>query len=80
MLYWEPYVGQQPIGPFRQETNAQERNVVRRLITPISGTGIYFTSQPLVNELNNQHRLTAVGNVRKNKRELPPLFKQKNAQ
>lgn len=69
------YVGQQPQGPFHVENDAS--SVVQRLIKPIdkSGRNItidnFFTSIPLANDLFVNHRLTAVGTVRKNKPQIP---------
>lgn len=74
----EPYVGLQPEGPYRVKNDPA--NVVLRLIEPISGTGRnitcdnWFTSFDLIKNLLENHRITYVGTVRKNKRELPPEF------
>lgn len=78
VLNMEPYVGQQPEGPFRAKNDPQ--SIVERLFQPISGTGRnitcdnWFTSFPLITSLLNRHRTTCVGRVRKNKRELPIEF------
>ena len=54
--------------------------VVLRLIQPITGTGRnvttdnWYTSIPLASSLLTDHRLTTVGTVRKNRKELPPQF------
>ncbi|XP_050293794.1 uncharacterized protein LOC126734284 [Anthonomus grandis grandis] len=72
----EVYTGKQPEGPYKINNSSDE--VVKRLITPISGTGRnvtienWFMSYPLALDLISQHNLTVVGTVRKNKRELPP--------
>lgn len=74
----EVYVGKQPVGPFEQSNKAED--IVIRLIHPISGTcrnvtvDNWFTSFSLTKVLLDVHRLTLVGTVRKNKRELPPQF------
>lgn len=82
-LNMEVYVGKQPDGPFHVDNSRKE--VVCRIIELILGTGCnvtmenFFTSIPLCDELKNNHRLTLVGTVRKNKREIPCLFlKTKN--
>lgn len=78
MLNWEPYVGLQPEGPFRQSNS--QIDLVTRLIDSISGTGRnvmsdnFFASFPLIKCLKYNHRLSMVGTVRKNKRELPAEF------
>uniref|UniRef100_A0A1B6E438 PiggyBac transposable element-derived protein domain-containing protein n=1 Tax=Clastoptera arizonana TaxID=38151 RepID=A0A1B6E438_9HEMI len=78
MLNWEPYLGIQPDGPYKQDNS--QVSLVLRLISPISGTGRnvttdnFFTSFPLIDRMLHEHRLTIVGTVRKNKRELPPEF------
>nr|CAH7750633.1 unnamed protein product [Callosobruchus chinensis] len=75
VLNIEVYTGKQPKGPFQLNNSPGE--VLKRLITPISGTGRnitmdnWFMSYPLSLDLINQHNLTVVGTVRKNKRELP---------
>lgn len=77
-LNLELYLGQQPEGPYRV-SNAPS-SVVTRLIGPISGTGRnitcdnWFTSFELIQNLFTNHKLTYVGTVRKNKRQLPPEF------
>uniref|UniRef100_A0A1B6LLL4 PiggyBac transposable element-derived protein domain-containing protein n=1 Tax=Graphocephala atropunctata TaxID=36148 RepID=A0A1B6LLL4_9HEMI len=72
----EIYTGKQPQGPyFTIENNAS--SVVKRMIKPIDKSGRnvtidnYFTSVPLLNDLYTNHRLTVVGTIRKNKKELP---------
>lgn len=74
----EIYAGKQPDGPYKVSNDAQ--SVVLRLIRHCSGTGRnvtadnFFSSIPLANTLLDQHRLTYVGTLRKNKREIPPFF------
>lgn len=74
----EIYAGKQPDGPYKVSNDSQ--SVVVRLIRHCSGTGRnitadnYFTSVPLANTLLDEHRLTYVGTLRKNKREIPPIF------
>nr|CAH7744243.1 unnamed protein product [Callosobruchus chinensis] len=71
----EVYTGKQPEGPFQFNNSPGE--VVKRLITPISGTGRnitmdnWFMSYPLSLGLTNQHKLTVVRTVRKSEIELP---------
>lgn len=74
----EVYVGKQPEGPFYVTNSSKE--VVLRLIEPLSGSGRnvtvdnFFTSIPLCFELLNDHRMTLVGTVRANKREIPSVL------
>lgn len=74
----EIYAGKQPTGPFELKNDAH--SVVIRLLRHCSGTGRnvttdnYFTSVPLANDLVHNHRITLVGTLRKNKREIPPIF------
>ena len=74
----EIYPGKQPAGPFYLPNDAA--SVVKRLISTIdkSGRNItvdnYFTSIPLANDLLVNHKLTMVGTLRKNKREIPGKF------
>nr|XP_022901780.1 piggyBac transposable element-derived protein 4-like [Onthophagus taurus] len=71
----EVYVGLQPEGPFRKSNKPED--IVLRLIEPVTRTGRnitfdnWFTSYSLIQRLLTEHRLTAVGTVRKNKKELP---------
>lgn len=68
----EVYVGTQPDGPFKFEN--QPSSIVKRMITSISKTvrnitmNNWYTSIPLVNELLENHNLTTVGTLRKNKK------------
>lgn len=74
----EIYAGAQPEGPFRQSNAAKD--VTERMIQPISGTNRnvtidnWFTSIPLAVHLLKRHKLTIVGTLRKDKREVPPEF------
>lgn len=74
----EIYAGKQPPGQYRSENSGLA--VVSRLVQPISGTGRnittdnWFTSLPLAETLKKDHKLTLVGTLRKNKREIPPEF------
>lgn len=74
----EVYVGTQPDGPFKCENNPS--SVVKRMISPISKTGRnvtmdnWYNSIPLATELLKTHKLTVVGTLRKNKREIPTCF------
>ncbi|KAJ8939829.1 hypothetical protein NQ318_013048 [Aromia moschata] len=74
-LNLEVYVGQQPEGPYKKPNDPC--SIVLRLIEPISGTNRnvtcdnWFTSVQLVNKLFVDHRITYVGTVKRNKRELP---------
>lgn len=75
LVNMEVYVGTQPEGPFRVSNKPED--LVLRLIDPVSGTNRnitfdnFFTSYSLMNKLLKDHKLTSVGTVRKNKREIP---------
>lgn len=77
-LNLEVYLEKQPDGPYALGNSACD--VVLRLIEPISGTGRnittdnFFSSVPLCQELLEEHRLTMVGTLRNNKREIPINF------
>lgn len=74
----EIYAGTQPEGPF--QTTWSGADVVKRMIKPIDKTSRnitvdnWFTSVPLALELLEKHRLTLVGTLRKNKKEIPKEF------
>lgn len=80
ILKLEVYTGKQPSGPFAISNKAFD--VVERIVAPISGTNRnvtfdnWFTSYPLMMHLLHQHKLTAVGTVRKNKTQVPEVFKK----
>lgn len=73
-LSMEVYVGTQPDGPYLVSNSAKD--VVMRLAKPIAGTNRnitadnWFCSVPLLEELF-KIKLTLVGTLRKNKKELP---------
>uniref|UniRef100_A0A1B6MIG5 PiggyBac transposable element-derived protein domain-containing protein n=1 Tax=Graphocephala atropunctata TaxID=36148 RepID=A0A1B6MIG5_9HEMI len=74
--YMEIYPGTQPNdSPFKMENDAS--SVVKRCISIIDNTGRnvtmdnFFTSIPLANDLYSNHRLTVVGTLRKDKKEIP---------
>ncbi|VEN40135.1 unnamed protein product [Callosobruchus maculatus] len=74
----EPYVGTQPDGPYKFSNSPDE--IVLRLVHPVEGTNRnitgdnWFTSIPLVKKLLEEKKLTYVGTLRKNKREIPLEF------
>lgn len=73
----EVYTGVQPDGPFRVDNSAI--SVTKRLVLPILKTGRnvtmdnWFTSIPLAKYMLN-NKLTIIGTLKKNKREVPPSF------
>ena len=73
----EVYVGQQPDGPFKVSNSPGA--VVQRLYEPIKGTGRnvtmdnWFTSLDLLEKMHKD-KLSLLGTIRKNKREIPPDF------
>ncbi|XP_066253838.1 piggyBac transposable element-derived protein 4-like [Euwallacea similis] len=74
----EPYVGCQPEGPYKQNNSTE--NIVLRLVYPVERTNRnitaenWFSSVSLVKKLLTEKRLTYVGTMRKNKREIPVEF------
>ncbi|GBN51436.1 PiggyBac transposable element-derived protein 4 [Araneus ventricosus] len=73
----EIYAGKQPNGPFQVDNSPS--SVVKRLMEPLYNSGRnltvdnWYTSYPLSQELL-QKKITIVGTLRKNKREIPPIF------
>ncbi|KAL4144046.1 hypothetical protein QTP88_006280 [Uroleucon formosanum] len=73
----EVYTGVQPDGPFRVDNSAI--SVTKRLVLPILKTGRnvtmdnWFTSISLAEDMLNI-KLTIIGTLKKNKREVPPSF------
>ncbi|UYV75793.1 hypothetical protein LAZ67_13001372 [Cordylochernes scorpioides] len=67
----EIYAGKQPERPYQISNSSN--NVVERLVLPISGskrnitTDNWYTSYPLAVALLNDHKLTLVGTLKKNK-------------
>ncbi|XP_066248793.1 piggyBac transposable element-derived protein 4-like [Euwallacea similis] len=76
-LNLEVYVRKQPKGRF--DLSNSSTDLVLRLAKPIYGTGRnvtednWFTNLELIEKLKNQ-KLSFVGTVRKNKRQIPPIF------
>lgn len=74
----ECYVGTQPEGPYKFGNSGED--IVLRLVHPIENTNRnitgdnWFTSVSLVKNLLKEKKLTYVGTVRKNKKELPKEF------
>jgi hypothetical protein len=68
----EIYAGKQPEGPY--QLSISPAGVVERMITPISNSGRnvtvdnWFISLPLAMKLLQDHNLTLLGTIRKNKR------------
>lgn len=73
----EVYLGANP-GPYEVSNSAAD--VVKRMCTPIYNTGRnvtmdnWFTSLDIVLYMLENHRVTIVGTIRKNKREIPSQF------
>ncbi|XP_045449984.1 piggyBac transposable element-derived protein 4-like [Melitaea cinxia] len=71
----ELYAGTQPPGPYNKSNKPFD--VVDKLVQPISQSSRnitfdnWFTSYPLTQHLLSHHKLTSVGTIRKNKREIP---------
>lgn len=78
LLNMEVYVGQQPEGPF--SCSNSPKDIVDRLVGPVSGTkrnitcDNWYTSIELFQNLLQNHKLTAVGTIRKNKPDIPAEF------
>lgn len=74
----EVYAGKQPEGPYKVDNSGLA--IVSRLVQPVSGTrrnittDNWYTSIPLADSLLQNHQLTLVGTLRKNKKEIPPEF------
>ncbi|XP_060809155.1 piggyBac transposable element-derived protein 4-like [Amyelois transitella] len=74
----EVYVGKQPDGAYKVDNSAMA--LVSRLSEGIYGTGRnitcdnFFTSIPLLDKFEAEHRLSVLGTIRKNKKELPKTF------
>ncbi|XP_045450966.1 piggyBac transposable element-derived protein 4-like [Melitaea cinxia] len=71
----ELYAGTQPPGPYNKSNKPLD--VVDKLVQPISQSSRnitfdnWFTSYPLTQHLLSHYKLTSVGTIRKNKREIP---------
>lgn len=76
----EPYLGEQPEGPYK--VSYKPKDIVMRLCTPILGSGRnltcdnWYSSLPLAEELL-KNKITMVGTLRKNKKEIPTTFVDK---
>lgn len=74
----EVYVGKQPEGPY--EMSNKPEDIVLRTCQHLSGSNRnitmdnWFTSVPLARKLLTDYKLTSIGTLRKNKRELPDEF------
>lgn len=77
-LKMEVYVGKQPDGPYSVDNSSKA--LVLRLSDIIRNSGRnitcdnFFTSIPLIDILQREYRLTVIGTIRKNKKELPKQF------
>ncbi|XP_071056421.1 piggyBac transposable element-derived protein 4-like [Onthophagus taurus] len=71
-----PYIGKED----RISKEPVSTQIVKKLAEPIYGTNRnitmdnYFTSIPLAHDMLKNHKLTIVGTLRNNKREIPPSF------
>lgn len=74
----EVYCGLQPEGPYRRENNPT--SIVERLVHDMRGsnrnltTDNWYTSYPLASKLLEEYKITTIGTIKKNKREIPPEF------
>lgn len=74
----EVYCGKQPAGPYECENTPHA--IVKRMVKHISKSGRnitcdnWFVSIPLAEDLLVNDKLTIVGTVRRNKREIPPFM------
>ncbi|XP_045455088.1 piggyBac transposable element-derived protein 4-like [Melitaea cinxia] len=80
-LKMEIYAGEQPDGPYK--VSNKPHDIVDRIVQPISQTGRnvtmdnWFTSHPTFEYLLKNHKLTAVGTMKRNKACIPPKFQEK---
>lgn len=76
MINAEPYIG----AVSKNKDESVPEYYVRKLSEPVHGTNRnvtmdnWFTSIPTANRMLQSHKLTILGTVRKNKREIPPNF------
>ncbi|XP_072394984.1 uncharacterized protein [Diabrotica undecimpunctata] len=78
--HMEIYAGQQPDGPYKVDNSTEA--VTLRMCQHLSGSGRnitmdrWFTSYSVVQKLLADHtvRLTVVGSIKSNKRELPTII------
>lgn len=74
----EVYIGKQHPGPYKLDTS--NISLLPRICLPISGTNRnvtmdnFFTSLQVAELLRNEHRLTIIGTMRKNRPEIPTQF------
>nr|XP_026499645.1 uncharacterized protein LOC113403342 [Vanessa tameamea] len=66
----EVYVEKQPEDPYKIDNSALELRNTGRNITYDN----FFTSIPLLDKLSHEYKLSLIGTVRKNKKELPKQF------
>lgn len=77
----EVYIGKQHPGPYKLDTS--NAALLPRICNPISGTNRnvtmdnFFTSKLVAEILLNDHKLTIIGTMRKNKPEIPTEFHHK---